>query len=84
MSAVKPFLLGPLLLLKGIAKLVILLILVLFGALTLLSVKDRADVYEVSLDGVVIPQFDEQTIAFEPSYDKTRTLPFAANELLSL
>ena len=84
MSAAKPFVLSPLSLLKTIIKLVILLIILLVGGLTWVSLNDRADDYDVSLDGVIIPQFDEQTIDFSPTYDKTRTLPFAGSAIIDV
>ena len=84
MSVFKNFVMSPLSLLMTVVKFVILLIVLLIGGLTWISVKDRADDYDVSLDGLVIPQFDEQTIAFEPTYDKTRTLPFAASAIIDV
>ena len=84
MSAAKTFVMSPLSLLMTIVKLVILLVVLLISGLTWLSLNDRADDYDVSLDGVIIPQFDEQTIDFSPTYDKTRTLPFAASAIIDV
>ena len=84
MSFMKNFVMSPLSLLMSIAKFLILLVILIIAGLTWVSVNDRADDYDVSLDGIIIPQFDEQTIPFEPTYDKTRTLPFAASAIIDV
>jgi len=61
-----------------------LIILLLFGGLYWLSAKDRAIDYDVSTEGLTIPEFTEQTINFQPTYDATQTLPFAAGTIIDI
>lgn len=71
-------------LLITITKLVFVLLCVIFLLLTWLSIHDRRIDYDISSSGLVIPTFSEHTIAFKPSYDKTRTLPFAASAIVDI
>jgi len=71
-------------LLKSIVLFIIMLIIGLIILAYGFAAKDRANPYPVSLDGLVIPEFDKQTIAFAPTFDKTRTLPFAAGAIVDI
>lgn len=48
------------------------------------ATKDRATDYPVSLNGMTIPTFEQQSINFVPTFDKTRTLPFAAGAVVDI
>ncbi|MFT4726342.1 MAG: hypothetical protein ACI9UN_000837 [Granulosicoccus sp.] len=72
------------LLLRSIIMFIVLLIAGLLIGLTWLSAQDRANPYPVNLQGMVIPEFDEQFIDFVPSYDKLLTLPFAAGSVIDI
>ena len=84
MSNLFKFVMSPLALLMTALKFVVLLIVLIIAGLSWVSINDRADVYDVSLEGLTIPQFDEQVIDFQPTYDKTRTLPFAAGAIIDV
>ncbi|MFT6303167.1 MAG: hypothetical protein ACJAY2_002357 [Pseudomonadales bacterium] len=63
---------------------IVLLVAGLLISLTWLAAQDRANPYPVNLQGMVIPEFDEQLIDFVPSYDKLLTLPFAASAVIDI
>lgn len=71
-------------LLKTIVMYACLLVACVAGGLTWVSVSDRAVDYQVAIDDLILPQFDEQIIDFIPSYDKTKTLPFTAGAIIDL
>lgn len=71
-------------LLKSIVLFIIFLIIAVCCAIYWLAASDRANAYPVSLDDLIVPEFTQQTIAFEPSFDKTRTLPFAAGSVIDI
>ncbi|MFT6878344.1 MAG: hypothetical protein ACI9XK_003896 [Granulosicoccus sp.] len=72
------------LLLRSIVMFIVLLVAGLLISLTWLAAQDRANPYPVNLQGMVIPEFDEQLIDFVPSYDKLLTLPFAASAVIDI
>lgn len=63
---------------------IVLVVIALCAAVFWFTTSDRANNYPVSLDNMVIPAFDQQSIAFAPSFDKTRTLPFAAGAIIDI
>jgi len=71
-------------LLRSIVLFVLLLVLLLFVALTWFAGKDRSNGYPVDNAGLAIPGFDHQTINFVPSYDGTKTIPFAAGAIIDI
>ena len=71
-------------LIRSILVYLAIIVLVLVGGLLWLTANDRAIDYEVSTDGLAIPQFTEQTIDFVPSYDKNRTIPFTASAVIDI
>ena len=72
------------LLLRSIVMFIVVLVAGLLIGLTWLSAKDRANPYPVNLQGMVVPEFNEQFIDFVPSYDKLLTLPFAAGAVIDI
>jgi len=71
-------------LLRSIVLFVVALVLLLFITLTWFAGKDRANSYPVDNAGLDIPEFDQQTIDFVPSYDGTKTIPFAAGAVVDI
>ena len=71
-------------LIKSILCYLAIIIAVLVAGLFWLTAHDRAIDYEVSTDNIAIPEFDEQTIDFIPSYDKTKTIPFTASAVIDI
>ncbi len=63
---------------------VCVLLLGLMAALWAVAANDRADDYDVSLQGVTVPSFKEHDIDFIPAYDKERTLPFVAGAIIDI
>jgi len=72
------------LLLRSIAVFVVLLIGGVALGLTWVGVNDRSSDYPADLQGLNIPEFEEQTIDFIPSYDKALTLPFTAGAIVDI
>ena len=72
------------LLLRSITVFIVLLVAGLILGLTWLGWQDRTNPYAVNLQGIIIPEFDEQVIDFIPSYDGTKTLPFAAGAVIDI
>jgi len=72
------------LLLRSIIGFIVLLVAGLLLGLTWLSGKDRATGYPIDLQGMIIPEFDEQVIDFTPTYDKLLTLPFTAGAVVDI
>ncbi len=70
--------------LKPIAFYFIIFLVLLIGGLFWLTSNDRAIDYNVSINGLDIPSFDEQTISFVPTYDKNKTLPFTAGAVIDI
>lgn len=71
-------------LIGSILKYLISIIILLIGGLFWLTANDRAIDYEVDTHGLTTPSFTEQTINFEPSYDKNRTIPFTASAVIDI
>lgn len=71
-------------LLRSILLFVVFLIVATFCGLTWFSWNDRQVDYDISSDGLVIPRFTQQTLPFEPGYDETKTLPFAASAVVDI
>ena len=71
-------------LLRSIVLFVITLVVALFATLTFFASKDRSNVYPVLNDGLSIPDFEQQSISYIPSYDGTKTLPFAAGAVIDI
>ena len=71
-------------LLRSLFFFLLFLIVALFATLTFLTSKDRSNVYPSDLDGLSLPEFDEQTINFVPTYDGTKTLPFTAGAIIDI
>jgi len=71
-------------LLRGIALFIVLLLICLFAGVTFVSSRDRAVDYSGSLDGLQVPQFDQFSIDFIPSYDASITIPFAAGAAVDI
>lgn len=71
-------------LVKSILCYLAIIILLLIAGLFWLTANDRAVDYDVSTDGIDIPQFSEQTIDFVPSYDKDKTIPFTASAIIDI
>ena len=55
-----------------------------FAGLTFMTGKDRSNSYPNELAGLTLPQFDEQSIDFVPTYDGTKTLPFTASAIIDV
>ena len=70
--------------LKNILFYIVGLTLLLISFLFWYSYNDRAIDYDVSTDGLVIPEFDQQFLPFEPTYDPKQTLPFAAAAVIDI
>jgi len=71
-------------LLKSILCYLVIIVMVLVAGLFWLTANDRAIDYDVDTAGLEIPKFDEQSIDFVPSYDKTQTLPFTASAVIDI
>jgi len=71
-------------LLRSIFFFLIFIVIALFTALTFMTNRDRANKYTSELKGLQVPQFDEQSINFEPTYDGTLTLPFTASAIVDI
>ncbi len=71
-------------LLKSIVCYFAIILAILIVGLFWLTSSDRAIDYDVSIEGVDIPAFDEQVINFSPSYDKKQTLPFTAGAVIDI
>jgi len=71
-------------LLRSIFFFLIFIVIALFTALTFMTNRDRANKYSSELKGLQVPQFDEQSIDFEPTYDGTLTLPFTASAIVDI
>jgi len=71
-------------LLRSIVVFLVMLVVAGFAGLTFLTGKDRAYGYPVSLEGINIPEFDQQYIDFIPSYDGTKTIPFTAGAVIDI
>jgi len=71
-------------LLRSIVIFVIMLIIGLVVFLTWFAGSDRSNSYPVNNDGLAIPNFENQSIDFIPSYDGTKTLPFAAGAIIDI
>jgi len=72
------------LLLRSIAIFLVMMVLLGFAGLTFLAGKDRSNSYPVSLEGLIIPKFTQQTIDFIPTYDGTKTIPFTAGAVIDI
>ena len=62
----------------------LLLALLVIAGITFLTSRDRANNYPVSTQGLSIPTFTQQYIDFVPTYDKTKTIPFAAGAVIDI
>ncbi len=71
-------------LLRSIVLFIVFLIVALLALLTWFASNDRANVYPVLNDGLTVPSFEHQSINFIPSYDATKTLPFAAGAVIDI
>jgi len=71
-------------LLRSIVLFIVLLAIGLIAVLTWFSSKDRSNSYPVNNDGLAIPRFEHQSIDFIPSYDATKTIPFAAGAIIDI
>lgn len=71
-------------LIKSILCYLTIILLLLIVGLFWLTANDRAIDYDVALDNILIPKFDEQTIDFIPTYDKTKTIPFTASAIIDI
>lgn len=63
--------------------LAIVLVILITGLFWLTS-SDRSIDYDVSVNAVDIPSFDEQLIDFVPAYDKAKTIPFTASAVIDI
>jgi len=71
-------------LLRSIVLFMILLVVGVLIALTIFASKDRANSYPVVNSGLSMPSFEQQSINYIPSYDGTKTLPFAAGAVIDI
>ena len=71
-------------LLRSIVLFITLLGITLLATLTWLASSDRANSYPVLNSGLAIPSFTQQSIKYIPSYDGTKTLPFAAGAVVDI
>ena len=71
-------------LLRSIVLFFMFLVIALFAILTWFAAKDRANDYPVGNDGLAMPSFDQQSINYIPSYDGTKTLPFATGAVIDI
>ena len=71
-------------LLRSILVFVVFLVIALLAALTWVARSDRAIDYPVLNSGLSIPKFAHQSINYIPSYDGTKTLPFAAGAVIDI
>jgi len=71
-------------LLGSIVTAIVALVICLVALLTWYAFADRSSKYPASNDGLAIPSFDTQSIDFIPSYDGTKTLPFAAGAIIDI
>ncbi len=71
-------------LLRSIAFFLLFLITALFVALTYMASNDRTSDYQSDLGSLIVPTFTNQTIAFIPTYDGEKTLPFTAGAIIDI
>ena len=71
-------------LLRSVFFFLLFLVLALFAAVTFMTSRDRANDYPRDLAGLVVPEFEQQTIDFAPTYDGTKTLPFTAGAIIDI
>lgn len=71
-------------LLRSIVLFIAFFVIALLAALTWFANNDRANDYPVRNSGLAIPSFERQSINFIPSYDGTKTLPFAAGSVIDI
>jgi len=71
-------------LLKSIAVFMLLLMVGIVCAAYWFADSDRATPYPIVLDRLVIPSFEQQSIDFEPTFDATKSLPFAAGAVVDI
>ncbi len=71
-------------LLKSIVGFIVFLLIAVIGVAYGYAAYDRANPYPVTLDGLHIPKYQQQSIAFEPAFDVTRSLPFAAGAIVDI
>ncbi len=71
-------------LLRTIASFIALLLIGLILFVYWFAAADRSIDYPAELSDLVVPAFEQQTIAFSPTFDKTRTLPFAAGAIIDI
>ncbi len=71
-------------LLRSIVVFVFMLVIGVVALLTWFAGSDRSNSYPVNNDGLAIPNFENQSIDFIPSYDGTKTLPFAAGAIIDI
>ncbi len=62
----------------------LLIIVGLVGAVAMMAFVDRNNDYEVDLTGLIVPQFEELSIDFQPTYDGSKTLPFTAGAVVDI
>ena len=70
--------------LKKLLFTVLTIAVLLISALTIKSLVDRADDYEVNLDGINIPQYEKSMIPFKQGNDFTVSLPFLASAIIDI
>jgi len=61
-----------------------LLLSIFFFLVFLVVARDRANTYDSELADLTLPEFDEQSIDFVPTYDGTKTLPFTASAIIDV
>jgi len=71
-------------LLGSIVMAIVALVICFVALLTWYAFADRSSKYSASNDDLIVPSFDTQTIDFIPSYDGTKTLPFAAGAIIDI
>ncbi len=71
-------------LLRSILLFLVFLLVILFAAVTYMAGRDRGNPYSSEVEGLLLPQFDEQSIAFVPTYDASKTLPFTAGAVVDI
>jgi len=71
-------------LLKTIASCILLIIVGTICAAYWFASSDRATPYPIVFNNLVIPAYEQQSIAFEPAFDKTKSLPFAAGAVVDI
>lgn len=71
-------------LIRSIVLFIIFLVISVLAGLTWFANRDRANDYPVLISGLAIPSFEQQSINYIPSYDGTKTLPFAAGAVIDI